>query len=674
MNRDLLQKAKAMEILLKNMASLYDEMMGVLNNDPLNTNELTNAVLELHGLNYVFKQKHYERLLLQMIHYEWNGRENKCYLFNTTHIDHKKLIEIVLNNIELRGYYFYELIRMSNRNDNFEWISILLDRNYKFTQPQINRMRYRYKLSTKYNNTKIETNDNFENNMITYLVLKLCGEEKVSAEFFDKVINFLKNIPPLSMYYFNIVIDSIKSYSETNREDGNIFITAMFYNIIQDTSNCDTVYDIISTKYYMYPFLCKLVIDNIYKESFVESLCEKNILIKNLGILFDCVIKHNYNVTIEFLNKILSKSEVCTINIDEDKLGNLLNVSGYIYDKHYDINTSSDVIVNFNADNKNFIEIVNNKYSGKIKSINLFKIFNCSPNNDTFNTTLNKGYSFSIDTLINEHNFVVDYNALNESLKSKNIKLISNILKHNIILDKNLINTLVTVPDTKLVYYNDKLYEQSIRWKKRRASRRILRKRKGSKLVITNKNKKNNKNKEIVIKNSTTITIVELLISHGLKIDLSCVGLLLSCNETLLNLERFGIEYDENLYFECYVNEHYPKEYMDKFTIDKNILTMRRYLNHNLSAKKIKTFLETHNLKPDRYTIEFAINNRDSFGKYLMNKVDCIPSVATMYKESLCVEKMWRKCHFNCLAFRNFIEKNNIKKEMMVEQFNVVLV
>ena len=691
MNRNIAEKVKTMNGLLKNRRELYDEMLGVENNDPLNKNELTNVVLELNNLGYIFKRQHYDKLMNRMIYYDWSNRNNenicKCFLTGSTHPDHKKLIQLVLFNIKLTGHYLRVLLE--RHSYNVEWLDILLDRDYNFTSNDIYWIRKSYNhYPRQYLNTKIETSDGLCNGMITYLILQLFMTEKISTTLFNKVITIIKNLPNvLPLYYFNLAISTIKFYSITNKNEIETFITTLFYNAIQDVSQHEYIYNTICDKYLMYPYLCNLIIQYMYKETFVEMLCDKNILKNNLNLLIDCITQHNYIVTSDFLNKILSKTEICNIYINGDNFDTLSN---YIYAKKYDLKTKKfNITFSSFGSFDNFIKITTDVYDGKINTINLFEILNCKPNNDTFNIAVNKGYTNTINTLINDYGFSVNYNTLNESVKSKNFTLISQILKYNVIPDNNTISALIQVPNNKMVFNSEKDHIHHINFLRRRADRRARRravrrdaKRKNkNKINKTNKNTKNkntknkinkNKNKNIS-KKSKVINIVELLISHGLKIDLNCISTLLSCNEELLNLERFGIEYDEDLYFICYINQFYPKEYMNKFTIDKNILMMRHYIDKNINKQKMINFLKLHNIRPDRYMIDYGIINRDNYSKSLMNKNNCIiPSIATMYKISLCVKREWGKFYFNCDLFRKFIEKNNITKEVMMEQYEII--
>lgn len=77
-------------------------------------------------------------------------------------------------------------------------------------------------------------------------------------------------------------------------------------------------------------------------------------------------------------------------------------------------------------------------------------------------------------------------------------------------------------------------------------------------------------------------------------------------NAYIDNLERFDIPYDEKLYLLCVINYTFPKSYIDKINIDKNIMFMRQYYYNNPSNKKYKELsnhIKKHNLKMDEFCV-----------------------------------------------------------------------
>ena len=644
------QKVKSLTMFLRNSSSLYDIMIECRQNIPQNNETLVTIILDLHEANYQFKSTHYARLFYNLTYVDWHANNNETFLTHANIPDHKKIIEIVLNNITLTTYNSYLLRRISINTKNYNWLDILIEKNYLFSAQILNNLLSgrRHRRNKKddhfeYINNNFDVMSVFDNSVLTYLIFRLHSETQLPSQIYDKVLQFINNTDSIPVHYFNLLVSTINQNSLINKNKGKQIIIALFNNLIQNISNHNDIYNIIEQKGLQYKYLCKLIIKHLYRESFLLLLLDKNILYKNLDYLFDA---NQFIVTTQFINKLLLKTDVC-------KILNDYNLGAFIYDKKNVFNSDEQMIIKFNFDNNTFIEIGNDafEYVGKLNTIDLFKIFNCIPDNETFKIALNKGYITTVQNLINEYKFVVDDFCLNECIKSKNIKLITMILDYGVKPNNILLNSLITTPTNKVVYFTDAQYKRSIRYRR--------------------SNKLKSK-KSTIKKSSIVINIVELLIKYGLKIDFYCINLLLSCNEELLNLERFGITYDEDLYFLCYVNEYYPQEYMKKFIIDQNVLKMRHLISEGVKHDKIIDFLKTNNLKLDSYAIEYAIKNKTKFGNELMNIKLCIPSLPTLYKMSLCIKSHWRISNYNAKLFMDYVENNGITKEMMMRQYDII--
>ncbi len=659
------QKVKTLETLLRNTSILFEIMMEHRQNVPQNNETLVTIILDLFNAQYQFKPQHYRSMLNNLLYSDWHQRPSETFLINSVIPEHKQIIEIVFNGIQIDAYEFYNLRRISMETNNYLWLDILIERNYSFSAQAFNnlfigfRRRNKTPKPFKYVNNKIDTMSILDDRVLIYSIFKL--NDKMSNEFFNNILQFINNSEPKPIQYFDIFVNTIKYHSEFNKNKGKEIITALFNNMIKLPSNHESIMNIICQKGLNNNFLCKLLIKHLYSDSLIDLLLDKNLLHKNLDYLFDAT---QYIVTTDLINKLLLKSSICNITIDEK-----YNLDEYVYDKKNVFSINENFVIKFNYDNSNnnFIEIGNEKfeYYGKINSVDLFKIFKCIPNDETFKIALNRGYINTVQHLISEYKFIVDDKCLFECMKSKNMNLITMILNYGIKPNSVLLESLITVPKNKVVYFSDIHYKRHQRMKKYRQNRT------GSTKEPKIKTKSKSKSKII---NSRIINIIELLIKYGLKIDFNCVNLLLSCNEELLNLERFGISYDEDLYFLCYVNEHYPQEYMKKFTIDKNVLTMRKLITTNMKSEKIANFLNTNNLKLDAYSFEYAIKNKTIFSMELMNKKLCIPSLATLYKMSLCVGTghYWRTQSYNCKLFMDYVKSNNITKDMMMKQYDVI--
>ena len=107
--------------------------------------------------------------------------------------------------------------------------------------------------------------------------------------------------------------------------------------------------------------------------------------------------------------------------------------------------------------------------------------------------------------------------------------------------------------------------------------------------------------------------------------------MLLSKGIYLENLERFGILYDEDLYFECFVNNYYPRYYVDKFNIDSNVINMRLF---KWSWKELCNFINTNNLKLDGYAIDKTIMNSRNLKQLQHNWKCVVPHDISLYRIS----------------------------------------
>lgn len=254
------------------------------------------------------------------------------------------------------------------------------------------------------------------------------------------------------------------------------------------------------------------------------------------------------------------------------------------------------------------------------------KLFTCSeslkliPNEETFKISLSNGYTFTTKKLIKMHNFIPNVETLNMAAKSRNIYLIRDILRYKIEPTETTFECLVS----------------------------------GAKVGSKGEG-------------SNLINIIKVLISNGLKINLNCISKLLSLEMHLDNLENYDIEYDEALYFECYVNNHFPDQYIDKFIMDKNIIMLRNLIDNEIdSLPKIKDFMEKNNVKFDNYMVDQITEINDKkINDIIFGNNNCVPSILTMYKRAY-------NGH-NSKTLQQFIKRNNITKETMMLTHELII-
>ncbi len=206
--------------------------------------------------------------------------------------------------------------------------------------------------------------------------------------------------------------------------------------------------------------------------------------------------------------------------------------------------------------------------------ITLFKIFKLQPNINTLNIACEKGYTSSVKQLIKEHNLIPQKETLDKSIISEDIELITIILNHKL------------TPDDVTFYMMDKKYYKQ--------------------------------------------EIIELLISYGLVIKFEHIEYLLFRGTHLKDLDRFGIKYDEKLYFTCFVNSHFPDEYIK---IEENRLKLYKLCcDKKLKYQKLLEFLKKNNIGFDKYAFHNIIINNYNLGTEIMKKHNFAPSLLTTFR------------------------------------------
>jgi len=126
--------------------------------------------------------------------------------------------------------------------------------------------------------------------------------------------------------------------------------------------------------------------------------------------------------------------------------------------------------------------------------------------------------------------------------------------------------------------------------------------------------------------------LIIMLVKFGLHLTKEKVGKLLLRNKVIDDLDLYGIEYNGDLYFLCYVANIFPNTYITKFTIDPKILGLRDLCKDHRSSKiKFNNYMKTNNVKPDRYCLEFCCRYNKELAQYLMKELRCDLSINTFY-------------------------------------------
>jgi len=104
------------------------------------------------------------------------------------------------------------------------------------------------------------------------------------------------------------------------------------------------------------------------------------------------------------------------------------------------------------------------------------------------------------------------------------------------------------------------------------------------------------------------LDILGLLIKFGLVLDFEDVKYALEKGILIDDLGRFGIDYDERLYFELFVNRiTINHDTRKKFKMDQNVLTLRDMCGKpKMTFDKVKQFTHKNNILIDRYCLDYA--------------------------------------------------------------------
>jgi hypothetical protein len=243
--------------------------------------------------------------------------------------------------------------------------------------------------------------------------------------------------------------------------------------------------------------------------------------------------------------------------------------------------------------------------------ITQFKKCNVIPNLVTLNITCKKGYHDVALELLTTYDILPNKETLESSVSSLNIDLVNAILKYKII------------PDNDIIY----------------------------KLI-------NNDPKKV----ETAISIVELLIMYGFKINFEHINHLLSQKLYLEDLNRFGIEYDEKLYFACFLNEYHPDTYMNKYEpVRMEFYRMCR--SKKITYMKLKEFMEKNDVKIDKYALDYIVSDKAKLGARVLEKLQCELPLITVYKKFNVSDK----------SLKDIIDKYKITGENMREVYSEVL-
>lgn len=551
----------------------------------------------------------------------------------------------------------------------YDWIDILLEKGYEFNDIQKSMLS-----KIGYSNFYKMLGDEITFETIIYYANELIKDNDLDVDEFIFKLESLEN--KLSVDYLKLFLTELKQDKYYNENIIKVLVT-----LINHCQLDNSIFQLLSRSTYYKNKIVLALIDNIkLPDDYISLLLNKNIFGLNLELLFRLITKQNYQITINFLNQLISTAKFsycnCEIDIDFDKIN-------FKYDDLISFNINKKLIIKKNQDGeeefdedeeeddeyvyKNSVKsprivkrviqmkgvkktiplkaakiakkaIPIKKYESsdesesdddsdddykycdddeiKIRTIELFDLFKLIPNNETLKIVCCKGYIYEFESLTQKYKMVPNKECLDISVTSKlHMDLIKQIICYKITPDHTTL-----------------------------------------KCLLENDNDDND-----------IIELIELLIKNGLHILNDDIEKLIQIGCYLNDLERFGVEYDEKLYFVCFKsNKEIPNDYESKFKIDKKILKLRALCkSHNprLSVSKFKDYITKNKIKPDRYCLDNAVSSGNiNLYTYMIDELECMPTIFTLYNSST--------IHLKKHIYNDILDKYKISHEDMMKTYD----
>jgi hypothetical protein len=163
-------------------------------------------------------------------------------------------------------------------------------------------------------------------------------------------------------------------------------------------------------------------------------------------------------------------------------------------------------------------------------------------------------------------------------------------------------------------------------------------------------------------------TVVELMIKHGLQLDLDDIKLALKHKLGIKNLERFNIPYDEKLYYWCYIYDYYP---YDDMNVDNHIFQLRKLCRNSATSEhEFIQYMENNKIMPDRYCFDHACRNNKSLRMFFVDS--CDPTLGMYYWSGMAyVHQHYVQAFTSTNTFLKYVNAHNISEEYMRTQYDI---
>lgn len=592
--------------------------LGIMNNafvsaKSLYDQNITTAIAHLIDLEYNFTINDFDNFIRLA-----TMGTTKSYMtspLNTPHNDQDKVIKYMLSKFTLSNDQFYKLVKcIKIRTDNPYnlWMDTLIEKGYKFTDDQIEILKLR-----KYN--------------VTNLVRK--GVSVDVTDIMNEIIDILNNnkqmialtnilnlhTDPYPDNFMEIFLGKIREYSfwgpalKKFKKTIKQIIDILTTKGIKFTEQCNSA--IISITTYYTPFKSDIV-RHILNKGFNPNilLLDQFSKIGNFSLVFYGVKKHDLNTAI--MNSILSH---CFYN-------NATDIS------EVKMNKLKTKLIENGYDNQKILNMLRNQYS-RSDMYDLFIEWGIKPDDKTFEIACKFNDYKIFRHCIDEFNLIPSKKHLELAFSCANDENYNiQKLDYNVAMITDILQYKVVPTPIEFNY-----------------------------MVQSNK-------VQIWEKSKWSLELFNLLVKYGLKITIVDIEYALANNIYIDGLERFGIGYNDQLYYLCHINNFFPIEYMSKFVIDKNILELRSLCRKQTTIDKIMTFMKKNNVKLDRYCMEHAARYNPKMLLHMIEELELEPTLSLFYwSNQISKNEYQREIQKKC--YKKFIEKHKITNDYLKQQF-----
>jgi len=164
--------------------------------------------------------------------------------------------------------------------------------------------------------------------------------------------------------------------------------------------------------------------------------------------------------------------------------------------------------------------------------------------------------------------------------------------------------------------------------------------------------------------------IAQLFIKFGYTPSKEDVYLAIENGIFIKELENFGIQYDEDIYYRCHVYDICLKrDDIMKFSLPLNVMEMH-LLSGNCNIKEFTEFLNESKLAPDRYCLDITLRHNHELFRHIISMWKCSPSPLSFVLACQNINNYNIRCITKLSS--EYIKLHIDKYNGMLEQFELI--